>query len=735
MTLEHRAVLLLTTAIAGGLSPVAARAQVADQATTQPADSNNTAAPSAANAPGMTPPQASGIEDIVVTAQRTNQSLQRVPISVSAVTAAMAENMGIRGSQDLTVAAPALNFAETGSGANITIRGVGGSGSTVDESANALYIDGVYQAASPGLIFNFNNIERIEVAKGPQGTLFGRNSTGGVIQIITRDPQETLGGDVSLGYGNYKTDTEQLYLTGGLAKGVAADIAVYREVMGDGWGRNVHDGTDAYRGRSLSLRSKLKFDFDPDTSLLLSGSYSKTYPSGGQGGSILPGELTTGTPNTGNVGFFNLNYDAPFRKEVKQYQVAATLKHDFGWARLVDIASYSGTTLFLTQDRDLGPAPTVQVDIRYPVETATEELQLLSPTGSKVTWAAGLYYFHNRTSLDPLIYSGPSVVAKTFPTQAINAAASTASYSGYAQATVPIVDTLRATVGLRYSVDDRSFYATQFNSVGTVQSFSGDKTDRKLTKRAALDWQVASTVLVYASYTTGFHSGLFNIASPSQPAVDPENVEAIEGGFKSDLFNRAVRLNVSAFHYNFTGIQIRALNNLGAVLLINASSAKVNGVDADLTIAPTRNLRLTGALSYLDSHYGSFAGAPFYRVPASGIALQQYSGDASGNRTAFSPRWVFTAGADYKIGPANLFVTDVYNDGYFFDPQNRVSSGSYNLVNAGVDVSLTQALSVRVYGRNLFDRRYYASIATSTLGDEYYPGAPRTYGAAVRYKF
>ena len=715
---------LLAGAAMAGMLPVQALAQA-----------DPTAAPVAAPAS-----PADQVEDIVVTAQRTNQNLQKVPISVSVLTAAMSESLGVRGSQDITIAAPAVNFAETGSGANITIRGVGGSGSTVDESANALYIDGVYQAASPGLIFNFNNIERIEVAKGPQGTLFGRNSTGGVIQIITKEPQEKFGADFSLGYGNYHTDTEQLYVTGGLAKGLAADIAIYREVMGRGWGQNVRDGADAYRGRAFSARSKIKWDAGPNTSFLLSGSYSKTYPAGGQGGSILPGERTTGTPSTTDVGFYNINYDGRYNKEVEQYQGALTIRHDLQWARLVNITSYSKTTLDLAQDRDIGPAATVQVDIHYPVETITEEFQLLSPSDSHISWAAGLYYLSNKTSLAPLDYSGPSVVAKTFPTDLIAAAARTHSYSAYAQATVPLTSQLRATVGLRYSVDDRNFDAVSTSSAAVVTTYGGSKTDRKLTKRAALDYQATPNVLLYASYTTGFHSGLYNIASPSQPAVDPENVNAYEVGFKTDLLDRTVRFNLSGFHYDFSGIQVRALNNLGAVLLLNAASAKVNGVDVDLSIVPVKGLRLNGAVSYLDSHYGTFTGVPYFQVPASGIGLAQFTSDASGNRTVFSPKWVATFAAEYKFsvgnGDISISASDNWNSGYYFDPQNRAFSGRYNLVNAGVGwTSSSERIGVRLYVRNAFDARYYASIASSTLGDEYYPSAPRTYGVTLRFKY
>jgi iron complex outermembrane recepter protein len=293
------------------------------------------------------------LQEVEVTAQRTSENMQRVPVSISAITAQMAENMAIKQSQDITVAAPAVNYQPTPSGANITIRGIGGSGASADEAANAVYIDGVYQAATPGLMFTMNNIDRIEVAKGPQGTLFGRNSTGGVIQIVTRDPSQDLSADASVSYGNYESQEEQLYLTGGLTSSIAADVALIHQRQEDGWGNNVHDGAQAYFGESSAVRSKLRWNLGEATSLTVSAMFSDLRPPSGQGGSILPGELTksgAGVRGTGYSGFYNIDYDGDYEERTLQRQFAATLRHEFSWARLVDTASYGRTNLTLLQE-------------------------------------------------------------------------------------------------------------------------------------------------------------------------------------------------------------------------------------------------------------------------------------------------------------------------------------------------------------------------------------------------
>jgi iron complex outermembrane recepter protein len=681
------------------------------------------------------------LEEIMVTAQRDKQNLQKVPIAISAVTANMASAMGIRDSQDIAIAAPAVNYQPTPSGANITIRGIGGSGASVDEAANAIYIDGVYQASTPGLMFSLNNIERIEVAKGPQGTLFGRNSTGGVIQIVTKQPKNDFAADASLGYGNYNTREEQLYVTGGFGRDVAADLAIYDQRQLDGWGRNVNGGGQAYAGRSFAAHSKLRWDIDDDTSVTLSGMYSDITPQAGQGGSVLPGETTrggSGVAGTAYSGFYNINYDGQYREQTRQFQFAATLKHDFGWARLVNIASVGRTDLTLLQDRDFGPAPSVQVTIDNPVVTRSEELQLLAPTDAKIKWVAGFYYFDNSIRLDPVHYTGPGVGAG-FPTQFVYSRADTHSYSLYAQATTAILDRTNLTLGLRETIDDRTLDATTTIYTGAISAVTGSVQNKKLTYRAALDHQLTDDVLLYASVSTGFHSGLYNIASPTQPPVDPESVRAYEAGIKTELFDRSVRLNLSGFTYTFDNIQVKTLNSLGAAVLLNAANARIKGIDLDFAATPTANLTLQGGLSYLDSTYETFLNVPYFTPSAAG-GLTQFTGNASGNRTVFSPRWVATFAVQYRlptsIGPLTWSATENYNSGFFFDPQNRLGSGAYNLVNTSLAwESHSGNVELRLWARNLFDQRHYGFVASSTLGDEYYPAAPRTFGATLRLRY
>jgi iron complex outermembrane receptor protein len=196
------------------------------------------------------------VEEIVVTAQRRAEAIQSVPISISAATARSAKLRGVESSLDISAIAPSVTFTTSIGGAQVAIRGIGSTGSAGDESANALYIDGVYQSALPALVFDLNNISRIEVLKGPQGTLYGRNASGGVIQIITRDPSFERRADASVSYSSYDKTSASFYGTSGIVERLSADIAAVWMNQQDGWGTNVFNGHKAFAGDSFGGRSK-----------------------------------------------------------------------------------------------------------------------------------------------------------------------------------------------------------------------------------------------------------------------------------------------------------------------------------------------------------------------------------------------------------------------------------------------------------------------------------------------
>ena len=258
--MKRKAILLgCVTAGACALAPLTAQAQVSPAAS--PATS--------------TAGDETRLQEIVVTAQRRSESMQQVPIAVSAVTGAQLAQRGIGDSLSLAQSVPNLDISQNGTVLTLYMRGVGSNASDPnDESSVAFYVDGVYMASPMANMFDFNNIDRVEVLKGPQGTLFGRNATGGVVQIITRDPKSTPGGEASVTYGDYNTVGATAYLTDGIAPNLAADVAAVFHDNIDGYGSDINLHDRIMRREDFAVRSKWLWTPTEKTTVRLAADYS-----------------------------------------------------------------------------------------------------------------------------------------------------------------------------------------------------------------------------------------------------------------------------------------------------------------------------------------------------------------------------------------------------------------------------------------------------------------------------
>lgn len=705
------------------------------------------AASSAAHAQTSTPPAdattpqgQAGVAEIIVTAQRRSESMQKVPIAVTAATAERLDQMGISSTSDLTTLAPALHVSTGLGGASIAIRGVGGTGSGADESANAVYIDGVYQPSPTASLFAFNNIERIEILKGPQGTLFGRNASGGLIQIITPAPSQETDVKAAIGYGNYQTVTASLYATTGITKNLAIDVSANYNHMGEGWGKNLVTGNDAYKGEYGGVRSKLLWNIDSGTSLTLSAMYSHTYAPNLQGGALTPGETTvTGTP--GYNGFYNTNTDTDLRTGTDQQNYAATLKHDFGFATLTSITSRDYVRFKVRTEKDLSPVPLLGLSIDSSSYSWTQELQLASNGSGPLKWTVGAFYYSNQLNTDPLRVSGLAVAPLAYAETL--SYANTQSVAGYGQVTYEVANGTHLTGGLRYTVDKRHIdFVTSISAPGSTPTAYPRQTreDRKPSWRLALDHQATRDVLLYASYSRGFKSGLFNATNPNLPSVKPQTIDAYEVGVKSDLFDHKLRANLALFDNEVRDIQIRGIpDGLNTPIFYNGASASFQGVDLELEAAPMAGLTLQANGSYLHGRYGQgFTNALYFTQPAAPAGgLVESVEDASGKVAVLSPEFVLSLSAQYAfatpIGRTTLAGSYSYNDGFYFDPQNRLRQPAYGLFNASVTVDVLPHVSMKVWAENITNKKYYSDIQPDTFGDAYYPAAPRTFGVTLAY--
>ena len=690
------------------------------------------------------------IEEVIVTAQRRPERLQDVPVAVAAVTSEQLVSQGISNTLDLGRSVPSLTMTNFGGYALPRIRGIGnnviGAGY---EGGVATYVDGVYIAAAPASLFSFNNIERIEVLRGPQGTLFGRNATGGLIQVITREPSSTLGGSIELGLDNYRTTTADVYVTGGLASSLAADFAGHVSSQDEGYGVNRFNGEDVYKMKEdIALRSSLLFTSPGgNTGVRVTGDYEKN-----EGSMYAPVKLAPGTSTVFPQGYLNSEWD--INSDLQPYSrfegagASVSIDQKLGFAQLTSITAYRQSTNLIIEDIDATPTPGVNLLVRQPDNQLSQELQLGANPSSSIKWVAGAYYSQSASKFDPSGVSfsgifqaptpfGPLAAANTHGRQRVDALA------GYAQATAPIADQTNLTLGIRYSTERHRLDATQSVDIAGGPANVPlppipDQSQRfsRPTWRVSLDHRFSPEFMAYASYNRGFKSGGFNVAAPTDPAYKPEKLDAYEIGLKSDLFDGRLRLNSSAFYYDYTNLQV--IKYTGTVTTIyNGASARVYGLDADFEARLNSNFSLSGGFTLLHDRFTDFPAAVIATQVPGGVITTV--GSAKDNRLPQTPDIAANVSADYHhpvaFGEIGLNVSYSYNDGYFTQPDNILAQPSYDTLAATLRMEFPHGIGLRLWGRNLTNSLIAQNLSAGQFNSVVTYGAPRTFGVTVTANF
>jgi iron complex outermembrane receptor protein len=677
----------------------------------------------------------SQLEEITITAQRHEQNLQQVPIAVSALSASQLVNSGITGSEELANVVPGLTFTTIGPSGSVFIRGIGSNAGNVDQEPSvATYVDDVYIASPTANQFEFNNIDQIAVLKGPQGTLFGRNATGGVIQITTRDPGSTPHLDIEGGYANYDTFKGSLYASTPITSTLAADIAITGQNQGDGWGRDLVTGEPNYTHDSVAARSKWIWTPDDDTRVRLSMDYDRTKIYQAPDLS-LPGEFAV-DGKLNYSGFYNSLDDTPSFTNRTSGGVSVRVDRDLGFARLASISAYRNLSNIYEIDEDKTPLDIVDATLNEYSRTLSQELQLLSPRTSKIDWLVGAFLYRADAGVNPATIAGLS--AAPLPYEDIFSDFRDKSGSVFGQGTGEILTNTHLTLGYRYTIERQQITSRVDSTVGNiVPAISQEQGFDKGTWRAALDHQFTPDVLAYISYNRGIKSGGYDILSPGAPGYKPEQLDAYEIGLKNEFLDHRLRVNSSAFYYNYKNIQEEEAIT-GGVVTINAAAARIYGADLDVSAKATEALTLTMSGTYLHSEYLAFAnpqifpGNPGPPAPDPGVI---------GNQTTQAPKYTAHVGANYRVltefGALDGSGDYTYNSGFFWDAANRLAQPSYSLVNAALSwTSVSEVYGVRLWVKNLANKEYYAGgITSSGLGDLVVPAAPRTYGVTFSAHF
>lgn len=696
-------------------------------------------AASAADTAAASDEDQGALTEIVVIAQKRTENLQNVPIAISTVSGSQLASVAASGITAIADMTPGLQMTTTQGSLAPHIRGVGSDIPNVENSV-ALYLDGVYLGSPSAALLSLNNIQQIETLKGPQGTLFGRNATGGALLVETRDPTEHFSSNFDFSYGNFQTEMFNGYVAGGLSAGLAADLAVHLSHQGEGYGRNLETGSDVFQTNlDLALRSKwvwtptdadtlhLIFDFERRYGSSATPDYipKGTYPS-----FLQYPPVTTPAPHPYDVDTFLDPSDS-----MDQGGVSARLDHEMDWARLVSISAYRQQSFDVQFDITLTPATSIRQPIPFPPfaliiplptvnalvdqKQVSQEFQLVSPDNyapSWLSWVAGLYYFHD---LEQQVNSFAEV--------------ETNSYSGFGETHIEFLPGSHLTLGLRYTDEEKALSVTP-GYVGTVTP-SPTTWFSQLTYRLGIDHKFDNGVLIYASKNLGFKSGGYNSTQPSLAKFDPEILKAYEVGAKTEFLDHKVRLNSAAFYYDYTGIQLTKLTTDNQVQFYNGPPATSYGLDLDFEAQVTRALRLDAGASYIHARFTSSTPSVQYNVPnpsfPGGSAPSFASAD--GNQLPYTPQWTANLGLSYLIptstGDWSLDAQYLHNSGWFGEADNELRQPAYDNVNGGLHWHVNNGpYTVSLWCRNLTNSLVYTSVAGNFLASLAQYAPPRTYG-------
>ncbi|OYU35251.1 TonB-dependent receptor [Novosphingobium sp. PASSN1] len=701
-----------------------------------------------------------GLADIVVTATRSSESLSKVAASVSAVSAADLGVGGVKDVQSLATAIPNLSVGDQFGVNRIFIRGIGLTSIDLGADGGVAFLQDGAQIARPAAqLSGFYDLERVEVLRGPQGTLYGRGATAGAINLITKKPTADLDGYIRASYGNYNAATVEGAIGGSISESGKVMIRLAGKYdRRDGYGINEFTGQDIDNRDAYAFRGTLLFKPVEDLSVTLSGEYfnenDSNYAFHYFGptvrpenflGSLIGGKslFTVAAAAGKKANIRNIWSDQEPLNKRDGYSFTGTINWTPGDWDVKSITSYHKFTRFNRDDLDASDANMFGQN-NYDERSKTFSQEFVgSYKSEKFDALIGANYFHEElfgSVRVPLINLG---ILFGLPANTFNAAnylqfgtVKINAYGVYAQGSYAVSDKLKITAGGRFSHEKRE-------GVGTFDFLGGVSTDKAkswnaFTPTVTLNYQANDATLVYASVTRGFKSGVINVGSRND-VINPEYVWSYELGLKTATADRKLQANLAAFYMDYSDLQVGFVDATSVVTTVNAASARNYGVEAELRAKPLPGLTLELFGTYLNAKYRKFVTGDYRQ------AFKQIS--VAGNRLQNAPEFSFRAGADYDIpvgsaGKLNARAEVNWQDRVFFTEFNNADAtqAPYALINAGLRfTSANDKWSVDVWGRNLANKLVITNnIITAPLFSSVRVGSvapPRTYGVTFGLNF
>lgn len=745
-----------------------------------------------------------GLQDIVVTARRQAENLQSTPVAVTAMTMGDMQARAATDLRDIARFTPNVYFSTVGAqspdNSAVTIRGIGVADAfaTIDPGVG-IYVDGVYYARSQGGVMDLVDLERVEVLRGPQGTLFGKNTSGGAVNLISAPPSKDGGGSASVTVGNIKRLEVQGVASFSLSDDLAVKITGVSRSRGCLWNRDgdqacygsidrttgriyvryQKDGLtadligDLTRGRSTVRPHKL-IDYDPNTGIFATHNslvgtpgfrgtlYTATSPGANNPTYFTSGDQPTDAPlNAGGVSL-QLHYevgDATLHSITAWRHVDARSQEDTwgkrnGWS---GVASYTKSNWWSQEFRVDGKA-----------------------LDGKLNYIAGLYYFHENGTTNEGVDSGHELNRGriNYNDQVTN------SYAAFANISYELVDNLRLSGGIRYTHEEKNWHAkfVNFSRIAALQpgghvvdvlfwdpttfpntlnaDFNPAFVDKTvsfnpISPKIGLDYQVTPDLLLFTSVSKGFRSGGFNGRAGTPQAAAPfrpESTTSFEAGFKSEMFDRHLRLNATGYYTKYKDLQQSVLigsivngNQVFAPVVTNAANARIWGFEGELTALIGDNFRLEGNVGYTNSRFTDVDAAA---TAATGLTkdsvfpnVPEFTAAVGASYDMHLGGWTLTPRVDYTYRSEVYFRIDSKSYASSAPPSTRSTTPGIGMVNATLTLTGDDNdWSVQLYGRNLTNKVYYLFMndllkVTGSAGTLVEPSDPREFGVIVSRKF
>lgn len=696
-----------------------------------------------------------GLEEVVVTATKRNESIQDVPISITAVNSAQMQRLGMTSLTDVSLRVPGLNYTAMGDlkFSPTSLRGVyGGAGSAGADPAVGTYVDEVFTSQGAGNTFDLFDIERVEVLRGPQGTLFGRNTIGGVINVVTRRPTESFTADAELTYGNYDYVRVGALVSGPLGSDrlLGKISATYNDRAGRA--ENLTLNRDTNDQHNWSTRGQLLYRLDEDSELLLTGDYTDVDQSTISYDTLRYNNAAT-LPNVIDLFRYPRNTSAFDRKvygdqpnveTLEMWGAALNFSTKVGGADMTAIASYRTHDYYNRADTERSPVAFLYDGDPENVDRYSGEVRFDWTTGA-LKWLAGVYLYDQKSTNLSFIEVGRDLASLLGAPGLVGSKAgsdatmTSRSYAGFAHLTWTVNDALLLMAGGRYTHEKKTIDYSQSDPLGLLGgdvALKADESWSQFTPTLTAQFRWNERVMTYATASQGFKSGGYNdaLGDASNIAFDPEKLWNYEVGVKAELADRRFILNAAAYYMDWKDIQIRVDNPTTPTydpITLNAGAASSTGFEADIEALPLDNLRIGLGVSVVDAGYEEGvlpSGKPLRTIP-------------------YAPKYTGNFNVEYRIpfaGGDLVMLGEGVMRGEAYLTQDNQPDGkqqAHELYNARLGYEASNGRwSVFLWGKNLTDKkvvqRLFDLYDIDVVGQKFVElNDPRTYGLTFRSRF